>query len=885
MRKPLVGKGGALLSGQAVRRQILSRATGAKRALFPHLRISPGRVLSSLLNNHNNEPLSPSTQYALYLAAKARNERLPILTLQACLLQRKDLAIDKRISAALATKDETYWKDVTNSLATRGFSKEDVDHWAWILSGEDGDARIERLVSTDKPKPIFLTMLLLRKTETIRKAESLSAIMRYISNHHMNLLPPADKHNADSPETSEVLLRSKTLDHRLMLTVTQCLLLIPRLIFHVQKTWPRSIVAVGHLLARYIKSIPYDGFAHSKGHYTDQCRVYNTVLSHLSLPATVQPLINMEFNWRAQRVLLHMSDNLDKPLVLNKASYRAIRRVLIGMQKTSQEKQVASRYAKSWPPYRLDFDGRDTKRTTEDDRSRSVKAGILMKESGYSDSEYDRALDALGGLNANSSPTIQTRSVPPTESKDDQEYLNTCSQWAMNVRTTRNAQEAWRAFKGFRTKPGVEPNFQVYTEMFLKLLARPADPSSGREVLPGDAREALPVQNANYSEYELARLNPPTLSELYTEMIGRGVKPTGYGLCSLVTNARSLQEGLQYLEDSGLDPAVVRSIGLFKLPAFDTVRKIPLRYFASYIELLCRLQPKRRHGERVSNPELLHIRHAMTLADLRLSGGTPFRLPWYSILRVLARPNTAVREGSAVENHLEALSLFMKNFKSAQRLVGIDAELFILLCRVIEKAASSRLRSKSHRNHIDSTPLPEAAELLRTLTQSFSRLTRHVPTPYAESFPAPNPQFISSFIYQHPLAPPHLHSYMRALACLGAKDDMVRLVIWMMDNHTHVDQEASRMSNRGPAMIAKTFCAFTGFAAPALDEHVQQELDRRMEKVRATGSSWRWPTPEEVDRYTSGDSRGMSDILRARILAGLIQGHFGDQKQVEAAAE
>jgi DNA (cytosine-5)-methyltransferase 1 len=786
------------------------------------------------------------------LGANLRTGRLPILTFQTW-LARQDLLKEKRLATAVAGQKEAEWRDALNSLATRGWSKDDFDHWVWILSGENGDDRVQRLISTYGPKPIFLLLLLLRSDETFRKAESLPLLMRYAYKHHMTPTPRPSDAKEDNP----------TVDPKMILNVSQFLILMRRLVYHVQKVWPRSIVTVARLTANYIRSIPND--PHHRRHrrdYYDQCLIYNSALSCFKKPASNNPLANMEFNWRAQRVLLTMSDGLNKSLIINTDSYRAIRQVLIGLKKSGKERAVALRYAKSWPPYRQDFDGRDTKRTVEDDQSRSVKAGILMKEAGYPDDHYDRALDALGGA-GEGSPTIQTRSLPPSQWKGDKEESNLYSNWAMQVRATRNAQEAWRVFNKLAKKWGLAPNLQVYTEMFLKLHAAPVNPDSESTLLPGDSPETFPVHNANYSEYELARLSPPTVAELYTEMMNRGIRPRGHSLYTLVSHARSVEEGLRYLEDSGIPSDVVRSVAISGQPSYQTLRRIPLLSFNCYIQLLCRLQPDRRGRDKLSDSELYRIPHAIKLVSTRLSPdtteGATFRPPWYAILRALARPHIAVKNGLAIENDLEALRLFMQTFESVRKCIGIDAELFILLCRIVQKAAVSRLNSAQTMEHPEAPLIPYAQNLLRITTSMFLQLT----TPFGaeDSSSLPIPQF------QFPLAPPHLHSYMRALAFLEAKDDMVDLVVWMLDNYKQVNKEADRLTGRGQAMIAKTFCCFYAFAGPALGGDEQQELANRMDRLVAQGGSWRWPTPEEVENYVGSDLRGGSRPLQRRIVA------------------
>ncbi|KAI0390891.1 hypothetical protein F5Y17DRAFT_442749 [Xylariaceae sp. FL0594] len=853
MRKPLSPAGAALLS-QKVQSQVLSRLTDSKSRLVPRLRWSPTRLLALFLRSSSNPRSSIYRRPFLYIAAM-RNSRLPVLTMQTMLAQ-KDLSEDKYLAAAMANKDDAYWEDTFNSLATRGWTKQSVQHWAWILSGQDGDARIERLLSTDTPQPLFLIMVILRNDEIIRKAESLSALMHYMKKHHLSLLPADFTGESDALPPAFKRKRQK-LDKRMVMTITQFLIVLRRLVGHIQKVWPRAIVTSAHLAANYIKAIPFD--PHHRHHisdYKDQCLVYNTALVLMGTQAPNQPLANREFNWRAQRVLLTMSNNLSEPLIINRDSYRAIRKVLIGLKKTKEETSFALRYGKSWPPHRQDFDGRDAKRTIDDDRSRSIKAGVLMKESGYPDTEYDRALDALGGMSDDSTPTIQTRSLAPKEFKDDKEVRNAYSNWAMNVRSTRNAQEAWRAFNKFAAKTGLTPTFQVYAEIILKLLANPIDPES--RVLPGDTREVFPVHKVNYSVYEQARLSPPTVADLYAEMRGRGIQPFGHGLYSLVRHAQSLEEGLQYLEDSGISTSLLEALSMRQEPDPRDLRKIPLLSFNAYIELLCRLQPNRQVGKEFTAEELGRIHHAIKLVHTRLTPdtteGATFRPPWYSILRALARADIIVQQGSSIENNKAVLSLFMSNFDAALRHVGIDAEIFILLCRVVQKVTLSTLRVSADTDRVQVPLLSYADRVLQVLTGSFGYLTTPITNNDEEAM-------MPTLKFQFPLGTPHLHSYMRALASLGAKDQMAELVAWMLKNYEYVDEEANRIESRGHAMIGKTLCAFQAYAFPDLEQHVQKDLINRMKMLEESGSKWRWPTREEVDSYVNGDRQGGSDLL------------------------
>ncbi|KAI1193060.1 hypothetical protein F5X97DRAFT_315432 [Nemania serpens] len=827
--------------------QSLSRATNSRARLFPRLRLahSPSRILALCLLSKDKYKRS-RFRTAIWHIANLRTGRLPILTLQYWLVNQ-DPSSERGLAVPVAARNQAYWDDALHYLAVRGWSKDQLDHWVWILSGENGDVRVERLISTDQPKPIFLLLLLLRRPETFRKPGSLVSLIEYASTHHM-------ARTTGTPSEDQAYPRH-------VLTVTQFFCFMRRLSHHIKIVHPPSVMAVAHLVANYIKSIPHDPYhKHHRTDYYHQCLVYNVALVCLRIPTPNQTLVNMELNWRAQKFLLAMSDGLDKPLTINKRAYQAIRQVLVGLKKSRGEKAVALRYAKSWPPYRQDFDGRDVKRTAEDDMSRSVKAGVLMVEAGYTASDYDRALDALGGTNEGS-PTVQTRSLPPKQWIGIKEDWNIYSHWAMSVRATRNAQEAWRVFSGFHKKSGLAPNREVYSEMFLKLQAAAVDPDSGPGLLPGDARETYPVHDANYSQYELARLSPPTVSELYGEMVSRGIRPGGSGLHHLISHATSVEEGLRYLQDSGIPIEVIKSIAVFRQPSYAALMQVPLLSFNSYIHLLCRLQPDRRGREKIPIDELHRIHHAIKLVSIRLTPdtaqGPTFRPPWEAILQALARPHIAVKNGLTTENNVEALALFMEVFQSARSIIGVDAELFLLLCRVIQKAGLSRLSSLSNTRRAKGHLVPHAQDLFDLITSIFSELTTPIDEKVSTALPVAQ--------FQYPVRSPHLHSYMRALGFLDAKKEMSRLVFWMMDNYKFVDQEANHLGARGQNMIAKTFCAFYAFAGPAL---VGQELQDRMDRLIADGGRWRWPTAEEVASYV----RGTSEILQRRNAA---RSYFG----------
>ncbi|KAI0165142.1 hypothetical protein GGR52DRAFT_581870 [Hypoxylon sp. FL1284] len=706
----------------------------SRRHRHPSLRISPSRILALRLRSKTDRQ-KQAYRRTFVFGARQRADRLP-LTLLHIWLARQDIRNEPDLAASMRSITPSEWADRFHSLASKGWSTEDVGQWIWILSGEDGDTRVQRLVSTETPKPIFLTMLLARCDERFRKAESLLSLMDYASKHYF--------HPRDLPSSNDIALHGR----EAALTVSQFLILLRRLVSHVQRIWPRSIVTVARFTADYIQRMPSEDCDAS---YDRKCKIFNAALQSFKRPATTRP-----------RLLLAMSDNLDKPLIINKASYLAVREVMVGLKKSQAERAVARRYAKSWPP-----------RTTEDDYSRSVKAGILAKEAGYPDDDYDQALGVLGGMGTDS-PTVQTRSLPPREWKGEAKDRNIYSHWAMMIRATRNHREAWKT-----------PNIQVYAEMFVKLQARPN----------------FPIHEANYTEYELARLSPPTTDELYEQMVSRGVKPEGYCLRTLLINAQTLGDGIRYLRDSGLDAASVNVLALFKQPSYQALRKIPL------------LQPNHQSRRKIPPTDLLHIRHAIKLASVRLKPGgvegVTFRSAWTVILRALARP------------YICALAISMEVLELLEESAGIDPDAFMYVCQ-----------SQSGQT---------VAKRLKSIFSQMSRQITTTPGSEPDSLPAPG--------FMHIIGPAHLHTYMRTLGFLGDYGAMKELLQWMLTHREHVDEEAERIAPRGHALVAKTLCAFEAFAGPdlGLDEHAG--LVAQMESGAEAAGRWRWPTPKEVENY------------------------------------
>ncbi|CAK7264061.1 hypothetical protein SEPCBS119000_000807 [Sporothrix epigloea] len=740
-RKPLFGGDSERIwrSGKPTRRQ----AQRFRRRKFLH--DSPSATLALRLESRSTA-LTFEAWKRFDDVARSQSMRLPVIALQ--MLLRQDEAQQRTsLSDSLCSPDS--WRTRLNSLAFKGITEGDIQHWLWILSAPGPDERVARFVAEDeRPKPIFLLFQLLRRDETFHKGHSLMSVYNYIARHHVH----SRKRTLESEPPFGAVRRA--MDPALNMTPATFAMLLRLLVYHYLRLWPSALPAVARLVVAYVETLPCMVKRGDQQAFKDACRIFNCALVLFQRKSPVSPLFQMRYNWRAQKELLAMSSTLPRALVINRAGFRAIRRVLLALGKSPAERTVALRMARTWPPYRRDWDGRDEQRQPQDDFSRSAQAGALMREAGYAETEHDRALGALGGVMPGESPTVQTRSLSPRTWTGSRASLNVFSTWAARVKATRDVNEAWYEFQtapastdGSRST--LRPNIQVYAEMFKKLVALPVDfcfttagslshagqavGQHGKELLPGDAKEVYPVNDAALTAFEKQRLRPPTLDVLYEQMLRDDIRPVGDCLSVLVQNAPTLDTGLTYLHDSPLDKAALGALELPKASrispsqkisideqsspfstsrrasrrlqrqqpqepeqpiTLELLRNIPLSNLCAYVHLMCRFQPRltaeaARLGKQ-RRTALIH--HAIQLSARRLppsiAEGRTYKATWHTIMRTLAQPKLMVSPQHTNDRRFhdtEALYLALRVFDQVSQAGGVDVIMFDSLCKVMQK--------------------------------------------------------------------------------------------------------------------------------------------------------------------------------------------------------
>ncbi|KAJ4293013.1 hypothetical protein N0V88_005677 [Collariella sp. IMI 366227] len=673
---------------------------------------SPSKIIG-MLHRWRNRTWTPHQWEMARAIAGNRSLRFPVLTAQAFL--RRHMLLARRRGVAL--KMERYlggtkeWKTrLAKVEGELGVTEADIKQWLWILSPRSGDMQVHRFLRSDCRKPLFLLHLILAKDRQIREPMNFLELIQYIRENYIL---------ADRPQ--EELNHPRYKGQGRSMSWWHYLVFLYRLVWHCREAWPAAMPVLARLTAEYIGVMRLETKARALTGYQARSLLLNKALQYFSWPARIRPIDHMEHNWAAQRHLLRLAATAEPPLVMDKNGYRGVRAVLVALEKTKGEARNADRIAQTWPPYRRPFDGIDERRDPEDDLSRSAKAGMLVRAAGYSDDIVDRALGALGGSTFGQAPTIQTRSPPPRFYSGQRSSQNILSEWAAQVRATRNAREAWIVFQN-PPESGIRPSAPVYAEMFEKLYAREVIKSS--VVRPGDAKEVFPVYDVNLTEFEIARLTPPRPAELYDTMLQDKVMPTMHCLVVLIRNAPSKTAALQYLNDSPFKEHVQvlsEPISQSSIESQKRLASLPLHIFNAWIGLLCRLHtrefrkdsliseaptPKSSAENADSDPDFIRARAEdeqrardasrggsileaieLTTRFQRYNGraANHDKAPWHTILKALAGPKMLYSRLGAEFNNPETLMTFLQIYERTAISKGTDPVAFEALCVMIRK--------------------------------------------------------------------------------------------------------------------------------------------------------------------------------------------------------
>ncbi|RAL64583.1 hypothetical protein DID88_001618 [Monilinia fructigena] len=304
--------------------------------------------------------------------------------------------------------------DMILGLKKRGFSMDDLVVWAWIIQGRHLDEKAQRFLSSPSRKPTFLLLEILR--HDIQHVETFRSLLVYTWTKIFSVNSP--RNSGSWPGISESFLEEETDDllsfSSLNMEGTTFKVLVYRLLYQARRLLPSAVYPISQMVPSYFFHHLNRGSttdfleprAHSRG-----SKLLNQLLHILSLPSHLEPLKSMVHNWHAQRVLLSLANRTKPPLIIDRLGYHSVQAVLLASQKTEGESRLAELQARDWPPWRVDQDGMDAQRSSDEDVSRVVFAIRQMKQAGYNSSIHTNAFGILGGQEDDGTPTIHTRTM------------------------------------------------------------------------------------------------------------------------------------------------------------------------------------------------------------------------------------------------------------------------------------------------------------------------------------------------------------------------------------------------------------------------------------------------------------------------------------------
>ncbi|KAH7154935.1 hypothetical protein B0J13DRAFT_544362 [Dactylonectria estremocensis] len=848
--------------------------------------LSPSHLLESLLvNHHPDDGVRKNT-------AMIRSFRLPVVLMQIRLRQEAEADPEHNSEILELLPSKKQWQKVMDIMYKNGHTKETLDHYLYILLGANDEERCRRFLEQDTPKPLFILSFLLRAGSSIRNVAALNGLLRYYRDRSCSTPRQDGADSAFAGETRATRSRLAMLN----MAPDEFSRLMSRFAHHCRRLEPRLLTTLADIVANRIKWHQQSLDPPTKIYHV-QCGLFNSALgtfaSRAGLASRHKQAPNAYF-WEAQRILLEMSDQLAKPLLVDKAGFMAIRAVLAGLPKNQAEIHSAMRHSQTWPPYLRPGDGMDEKMEPDEAWTRTVRAGAMMQEAGFSKDQNDEALDVLQGLAYDGTPAIQQRT--PVDIKKQLRV------WAASIKATRNAQEAWGRFQQ-PPKKGQKPGLEEYAAMFEKLVARDAD--STVSSVPGNNSLNFPVlQEENLAEFEKARLRAPSVDELYEKMKLGGILPSGQCLRILVSNADSLPTAHRYLMQSTMLRHQWLSL-LSNNPDPEALGEVPLNIFAAYIGVCARdtEQPRRK------------MVRAMRLIEIRLEREPRLWAPylWEPILKNLGQHHVSL--GISLG---EQLRLTMQLVRRIQESHGFPLSLFHqfsrCLKRILRREAVALLADTKSEDGATTNPLgllydPDAREVQATeqhdpaceppmsdhseddsplalvrraagcLKELFYELVAEEKKRQALLGSNEVSRLDAMLLRRDPVSAPIVHDYMLSLAFAGEFEEMARVVKWLMlewGKGSLIEEMGALDEVPLEADMLDTLCAFRAFAEPMLEHAMTNSV---LDALNTSLVGWTWPDDELVQGYLNGRVEDEANKDLSKVLKWARQQQQQQQQQ------
>ncbi|KAF2641475.1 hypothetical protein P280DRAFT_469093 [Massarina eburnea CBS 473.64] len=724
-------------------------------------------------------------------------------------------------------------------LRSHGFSAHSVEQWTYSLLERRSVSAVWTFTDKNETPPLFLVLLFLRRKRM--RSLALGVLLRHI--------------------------RARLEIERVHWTSLQ--LLMVRLLRHARELWPETIPWIASLYAEHAMRIYTD--AKENGRLSPTLlsgitRFSNSILSLISLPASVRPVLASLHQEKAQFEILHFMASCDPALSMTRTGFRATVRNQLAHSKTSQERTWAELKGPSWPPWKGKRTAMDEEKGYEFGVSRASRILHRMFEAGYEGRVWEDVAQIYAGWDTDFSPTIQTRTSLPhisTQSRNSDKL--SALVWAARIDTTRTRREAWACFLAYEAS-NETASPEVYFAMFGKLYVHQLDEeeqktkdqkAGSKPLLPGDMKEVLPDPK---SPLHLVYLSDPVpeIEHLYHRMVTKGVRPSNRLLALLVGILKDFPTVLELLEanqdkfEGGMKCLLDGTI-----LAQGNESSVPPYFIGSFIQFLCRFG--RFYGHPPTKPMALPLNFEAHQLRLRLDKSylleyaftlllqykPTYNPAWTAYLQKLCYSHRGIRQAE----HLRAPAI-VATYKAICALfeeidendLDPDDTQFQLLCTVVRYTAgtaySGRLDSNDTQHILSTGP-----HFLRTVFHNLVGADIDPNDDHQREQDNAIPPCIPK--------PAALHAYVQTLGVLRDYEGLYSFSIWATLHHTQITERANAQHS-GPQALFKTLVALRvglegvngqGGASRELVELVRYEMEGVKE--------WGWPSDEHVAAYTA----------------------------------
>lgn len=737
-------------------------------------------------------------------------------------------------------------------LQHEGFTQEVVQTWALSLLDANSNTAARVFQRGAAPPPFYLVLLFLRREHIRRYA--LGVILNHISSR----------------------LESEELDWGTLRT------LAIRTSRHARRMWPEALPRISTIFMDKAAEIHTNSSTASSEsrNSTQITRFCNNLLSLLSLPSSLRPMIASQHQEDAQFRILQFMAGFDPSIAVTRTGFRAIARIQLTHAKTEQERDWAELKGPSWPPWKESRTAMDEDKGYAYGASRASKILHRMFEAGYAARSWEQVAEVYAGWDTDLSPTIQTRALLPYGFRGHHAYRL----WASRIRTTRTRREAWAAFLAHEASDA-GTHEDIYLAMFEKLyymdVSRREDGElhqsmhldSSQEaiespeyqaatLLPGDMKEVLsepasPLHNVYLSEAV------PTYEQLYTRMVSKSIRPTGRLLAFLLETYPDFATLYKLLERCSGD--FEGGIGCLLGGPHDessTIHHVPDYFLAAFFRFLCRFGQSIRgvSGTTAFLERKQHIREFMFNQNYLLEYAYALLLHykpryqpiWTAFMEriIFGRfwSNSLYHEKDSqigiTDTQYSIVIKLLDTLGSVD--VDVEGDLFNLACTATRYAAQA-----VHRGRFS---FSQGRSFLNDRSYRLRTLFHHLVGAHAD----PEVPTHSTGIPSHIPGPAELHAYVRALGVLRDYEGLYSFSTWLTKHNTEVIARA-RAQHGGTDMLFRTLVALraaTGGwleegldARPRAPEEIKELIKAQISSVEEWGG---WPSQKYVQLYIEG---------------------------------